>query len=426
MANNGDTTTTLSNFFKQRYRQHMGSEVQRASALTELIAKRGRKIEVGGASLNTIWCHEKGEGVGIAAGTEGGDFPLALPGSALQFSLGLAHIFATVEWTGLSLAMGTGEKNAFFMGNLVKRKAKELKNKVKKFVARQSVWDGTDVLCQVGTVSGTTNGYFTIKSGGCPIHFFEIGDKLTARDAASSGTEQLTNAATGAGVVVDIDYINGRVYLADVSGLAADDYIAWSGFYDATVINGLRGLIDSSGSVQGVNRATAGNFLAQAYELPGASGALTSSLIDELRDTVSDLTDLRDGSYTTVWAGNRKMRRWATLAAVGQNRFADLDLTLGVASIKVGDKDGPKTFIEDPYLIDAEIYAICPEKFVWAYPQGMEGGYFVENNGSVIFQKTGATAGNWADAQQSLYVWRGNIGCDDFRCQGKLTTFVSP
>lgn len=419
----GETTTTLANFYQTKYRDVMNSDVPKASKTSMMIFSKARKIELGGTSLNTTWAHQTAEGIGFGTLTEGGDYPTAGYDSAQNPTLAMAHFAASVKWSGHALAAGSSTR--YDGKKLIKKKLTALTEATKRYLARMFMWDSTSILCQAGTVSGTTNGYFTIKSGGCPIHFFEPGQVVTFRDASSGGTEQLTNAATGGGRVVGIDPQLGRVYLADISGGAGDDYIAWSGVYDTTVVNGIRTLIDSAGTVQGINRATATNSFFRCIEFTDTD-ALGPSKIDELRDVVMDQAELRVGDYTTTWAGNRKTRRWAALSTIGQNRFADLDLSLGVPSVKINDKDGAKAFLEDPYFIDAELYAVCWDKLVIGYPENEAGGAPVMNGDSPLFQATAASGDGYADSQISYWTWRGNIGIDDARCQGKRTGFLSP
>jgi len=421
----GELVTTLTNFHQTKYRDILNSDVPRASKFSMVVWNRARKIDLGGTSLNTTWAHQTAEGVGFGAMTEGGDYPAAGYDSAENPTLSMTHLAASVMWSGHALA--AGNKTRYDGERLIRKKARALTEQVKKYVARMFMWDGTDILCQAGTVSGTTNGYFTIKSGGCPIHFFEPGQVVTFRDAASSGTEQLTNASTGGGRIVAIDPDLGRVYIADMTGGAADDYIAWANCYDATLPNGIRNLIDSGGTVMGINRANAAGAFLRSIEIDHASAAMNHSTVDELRDRVLDQAGLRGEKYATSWVGNRKMRRWATQATVGQNRFADLDLTLGIAQVHVNDKDGRKLFIEDEYIIDGELYAICPEKFVRGAPEGAEGGAEPVMNGqSPLFQATASSGVGYSDSQLQYVVWRGNLGIDEGRCHGKTTSIAAP
>lgn len=420
----GELLSTLTNFHQTKYRDILNTDVPRASKAAMLLFNRSKKIELGGTSLNVTWAHQTAEGVGFGPVTEAGDYPAAGYDSAENPTLSMTHFSTSVRWSGHAIA--AGNQTRYDGQRLIRKKSRALTNQMKKYIARLFMWDGTDILCQALAVSGTTNGYFTIKSGGCPIHFFEPGQVVTFRDAASSGTEQLTNSATGAGRVTGVDPDLGRVYLADMTGGAADDYIAWGNCYDATMPNGMRALVDSGGTVQGIDRSTAAGAFWRCIEIDHSSAGMTSTLVDELRDRIMDQAFLRNGKYMTTWLGNRKMRRWATQATIGQNRFADLDLTLGVAGVNINDKDGRKKFVEDDYLIDGELYAVTWDAFCLGTPEGEQGGKPVMNGNSPLFQATAASGSGYADAQLQYLVWRGNIGIDDARCQGKTTSIAAP
>jgi len=250
---------------------------------------------------------------------------------------------------------------------------------------------------------------------------------LTVRDAASSGTEQLTNAATGAGRIVAIDPDLGRVYVADWSGGSDDDYVSWANCYDKTMPNGIRNLIDSGGtSVMGIDRTAAAGAFLRCIEIDHASAGMTSTLVDELRDRIQDQADLR-GNYRTDWLGNRKMRRWATQTTRGQVRFADAEATsVGMSKVSVNDKDGRKEFVVDEYIIDGELYAVTWAKFCMGVPEGGRGAQPVMNGNSPLFQATAASGDGYSDSQIQYASWKGNIGIDQGRCQGKTTSIAAP
>lgn len=418
-----DTTTTAANFFKTHQRDFMSSDVPGISPLYGEIERAGKKIEIGGASNQTKWAAKSYDGVGIGSLSEGGDFPTPDSSAAINFTLSCSHLAFSSQWTGHLVAQGSSKRSSW-AGDYVKMKSKEIRNKVRSVIARLAASDGTGNFGQVSAVSGTTNGYITVT--GATVHMFNKGETLTIRDAASSGSEQLTGGA-GSGLIKDIDYVNNRVYLADVSGANANDYIAISGLYDATVPEGIQSIVAQTGTIQNVNRATVGNYLARAIYQDASSASLASSDVDELRDLVEDVRGLREGSYRSKWCGNRKMRRWAILATIGQNRFAGLDtLQLGTAKMKIGEKSGTQEFMVDQYLTDGDLYCIDPSKWFMAFPEGMKGGYALENNGSVFFQATAASGTGHSDSQYVYWIWRGNIGCDDFRAQGRRTNIVSP
>lgn len=429
----GDTLSTLTGFYQTKYRDVLNTDVPRASKVSMMLFNRARRIDLGGTSLNATWAHQTAEGIGFATGSEGGDFPAAGYDSAQNPTLAMCRFFASVRWSGSALKAGT--QTRFDGKKLIKKKLTALTEAQKRYLARMMMWNGSAILCQAGsTISATALGYFTIASGGCPVHFFEPGQVLTFRDATSSGTEQLTNAATGGGRVIGIDpnFQSGgatqpRVYCQDLTGAAAGNYIALAGVYDTTVVNGIRNLVDSTGTVQGIDRSLAVNSFFRCTEFDGTGFAMGPSRVDQLRDAVLDVAELRTGDYATTWAGNRKTRRWAALSTIGQVRFPSIDeMVVGTRSIKVNDKDGEKAFLDDPYFIDAELYAICWDKFVIGYPEGEEGGSPIMNGDSPVFQALASTGDGYSDSYLSYSQWSGNVGLDDARCQGKDTGFTSP
>ena len=416
----GDTSTTLANFFKTYYRDVMNSDVPNASNFGRMIEKEAREITAGGTSLNVTWNNESADGVGMGTLTDGGDYPAAQYSVPLQYSLGLSHLAFTVSFTGHAEAMGTSRRAGWLRMKLAKKKGKELRNKARSLLARFFMHDGTTTWGTISSIS--TN---AITPTGIPIHFFQKQEVVTIRDTASSGSEQLTGGA-GSGRITEVDEDAGVFHIADGTGAGANDIISISGIYDTTVPNGIRNLVDSGGTVQGVNRATVGNYMARAIEKDASSAPLSPSRVDELRDAIMDQAEKR-GEYRSRWVGNRKMRRWATLATIGQNRFADLDLSIGNAQMQINDKDGRKQFVEESYLPDGELYAVCAPKFVKSYPEGMKGGYPIERQGGgVLWQANASSGAGHADAQFMYWVVRCNLGCDDFRCQGKDTNLASP
>lgn len=419
-----DTTTTASNFYKTLYRDFMASDVPMASKLSRTLEKRAKHITAAGTSLNATWQHKSADGVGMTVLSEAGDFAQPVASVPKQMSLGLAHCQFTVGFTGHLEAQGKS-KAATWTGDYVKMKGRELRDKARSVWARFLLHDGTANFGQITAVSGTTNGYITVDTA--PIHFYVKQEELTIRDTASSGSEQLTGGA-GSGVIQDVDYINGRIYLADVSGAAIGDYVALANFYDSTVPNGIENIASASGTIQGLARATVGNFLAQATYVDAGSTALTADQVDSLRDTVEDIAGTRDdGGYNSMWVCDRQMRRWMALATIGYNRFAGLDMTLGTPSMKVGDRDGEKMVIEDPFVRSGKLFAICPDEWVIADPEGMKGGYPVVNgSGGVFFQGNAASGVGHADHKLMYWIWRRNAGCDNFRAQGQRDNIVSP
>lgn len=419
----GDLTTTLTELHKTFYRDFMQEDVPKCSALAERIMKN-KAEELGGASRNATWSIRNATGVGFGTLSQGGNYPAAGFMSAINPVVACVDFAATVQWSGHALSMGSSKDKTFLTKKLIRMELDDLRSKVKKYIARMLMWDGTDVLGQTATASGTTGGYFTLASGAAPIHFFEAGDTLTLRTAASGGTEKLTNAATGAGRILQVNEGLGRIYLTDATGLTAGggDYIAWANIYGNTVIQGLRLMIDSTGTVNGLSRATAANAALSCREIDLSNAPIGTSDFDRIRDVVWESGSLRETSYNLIWCGNAKTRRQLTASTIGQVRFGDIsDLQVGAPAVKVGDTKGTKEFVVDQYLIDGEVYCFDTKNIRPIYPEGMAGGYLKENgNGGYIFQANATSGVGHSDSELSYHIWRGNFLIDNCRHAGKL------
>lgn len=420
----GDTTTSAAGFFHQRFSDHLAKDTKYASEMLATIEAEAGEETAGGASLDVKWAHESYEGVGMAALAEGGDYATADPSKAVQPYLGLSHFSFAVDFTGHLEAQGATNKDGWVdAGSWRQKKANDLRMKRRSLLARFVMRDGSANWGQVAAVSGTTNGYITLT--GVSIHCFRKGETLTIRDLITAGSEQLTGGA-GSGLIVDIDYENSRIYMADVSGAAAADYIALSGFYDATVPNGIKNIVDADGTIQGMARGTVGNYMFQATEQV-VTGALGPSDADILRDAVEDVTDSHTGgNYNTRWCANRQSRQAMAAATIGQNRFTDLGLEMGVPKMKINDRNGQKTVIEDRLFEFGELYACDFGKWVKAVPSGAKGGYPVRNGNSLFWPATAASGAGYADKRIMYWVERRNWGARDFRCQGKRTGWTAP
>lgn len=425
----GDLLTTATNFHQTHYRDVANSDVPRASDAAQMIFTKAKRIPLGGTSLATQWEHELGEGVGTAVGSEGGDYPAAGYDSAINPTLTATTLFFSVRWSyGL---INAGSSTRYDKKKIIKKKGMALTSQAKKMIARYFMWNGNDILGQTAAASGTTNGYFTLASGACPIHFFEVGQTLNFYDGATGGSSVLTNAATGGGRITGIDPDLGRVYIADATGLTGGggDYITWANHYDKTVPNGIRTLVDSGDTVQGITRSGATGAVWRCIEIDRGSASLTASDWDELRDRVMDQAYLRDGDYTTTVLGNRKMRRWLIDVARGQVRFASLaGIGIGASKVNLQGTNGEKAMLEDEYLIDGELYAITWDKFVLGTPEGTDdnGMQPVMNGSSAFFQATAASGDGYSDSQLQYLRWCGNLGIDSARCMGKMVNIAAP
>ena len=425
MSGPGDFVADLQFVKKQFYDKDAKEDVPNASDFSQIMMKKGEKVDLGGLGLNKIFSSRSATGAVMSALSEAGSYPSPGFQSGIKPTLTLSHFVCAVGWTGHALSMGTSVEASFQRGSLIERNLTDLKEKLKRFYARMLMWSGTFILGQIAAVSGTTGGYLTMATGSAPKNFFEPGDYLTVRDMSTGGSEQLSNAATGAGRILQVrdDLDPFQIVLTDVTGAAAADYVAWLNLYDTTAIDGIRSMVDNTGTFMGLDRATGANASMRAY-VYGKGGASLSPLDpDKLRDEVAVRAELRNSDYKLMWVGSHQTRRSFIAATTGQVRFAGLaKQELGTPGIEVNDRDGTKPFIADQYMIDKEVYVVDASKIIHGSPEGMEGGQMVENNGSPIFQVPGTST--WTDAYRSYMTLRCAAGMIECRFSGKMTTFT--
>lgn len=419
-----DTVATLQEFFKQNYSNYLGDDLPSESDFAKMIANEGGEETCGGLGLDVMWTHKTGDGVGSGALTEGGAFPEATSSSAVNLKAALTHRAYTVNWTGHAEAMGDGEKMAWIEG-IATEKGQEIRDRATMEEARFALHTGSAILGQVTAVQAGglgANKYIVVD--GASIHFYQKGQKLTGRDLSTGGTEQFTSLSGTSGVlVVDVDYANGYVYVSNNSGIAVGDYIAWDGYYDATVPNGLQNLVSATGTIHNVNRATVGNSFAQATSY-AYDASVTSLTPDILRDLIKNVARPR-GSYKHIYALHPTVRQWFSTACVGMNRFADMQFKVGVRSVKVATEAGDQTWTEDSLLPTGKFWVVDPGKFARAYPKGMKGGYAKRVGNSTILPVYD-TGGALRDKSQMVWIVRDQRICRDFRPQGVGTGLTAP
>lgn len=427
MSGIGDFVSTIQELRKQVFDKEMKDDVPRASDVATMFMSKGRKIDLGGLGLNCKLAIRNATGAIAGALTEGGAYPSPGFQSGITPVMTCTHAVAAVGWTGHVIAMGSSEKASFDQMTEIKRSLSDLKEKMKRTIARFLMWSGTAVLGTTAAASGTTGGYFTLASGACPINFFEAGDIVTLRNATSGGTELLTNAATGAGRILQIldDLATPRVILTDATGATAGggDTIAWANFYDTTVIEGLRSMVLNSGTFMGLARATGANAAMRALLIDAGGASVQPNDPDRLRDKVWERAHLK-GEYNLKWICNPRTRRSFVETTRGMVRWASLEKQeLGTTTLNVNDKDGSKELMTDSYLIDGELFVIDPSKLLYGCPEGMEGAQVAENAaGSPVFQLMDASY--VYDKFRSYATWRGQYGLEECHSSGKFYNFT--
>lgn len=420
MAVTGDTLTTanlgLKTFFRKKLIRDIPDEVPFFTAIKD----KTKNVTVGGRSLQATWAIETQRGSGYNVFSEGGDLATPRAMAFANYTQTLAHYSVGFEFTGHLEAAGKSDPYTYIGGILMKL-TDETKRTMTRLLGISVMNDGTAVLGQITAIS--TN---VLTIGSTQIAWFEPGMFLTVRDTTTSGSEQLTSAQPASGKITAVDYANSTVEIADATGASVNDYVAIYGLYDQTLIQGIRSLVDNSGTVQGVDRSTAGNEFAESWELAAGGAAISESLIQQLNDLIFKFS--RHKKAPKYYLTDADSVRWAFLSLVGRQRYADTDgMVGGYETVKFHTGDGPRELIKDPNAYPAETYALCLDDFGLLRPETGTGSGWFEVGGNVLHAKTGSAAnGVYADAKQGWWIERIQLICDIFRNQAKLTGYVSP
>lgn len=423
----GDAVSLIAALRKSVFDKEATEDVIKGDEAMQVIISKARKIDLGGISLNATLAIRNASGFTPATLSEAGAFPTPGFQSGVSPTLTISHFAGAVGWSGHVLAMGKSQLMSFQTRDAIKQNLFDLKEGIKKLLLRMVAWNGTAIWGTTAAASGTTGGYITLASGSAPINFFEAGWTLTLRTATSGGAEKLTNAATGAGRILQVDDAVSppRIILTDATGATAGggDYVAVAGLYDTTVIDGLLNLVKNTGTVMGLDRTTGANAAMKAYLKDMGGAPLGRTDPDFLRDTVNDRASLRYG-YASTWLCNRRTRRSMTAASEGMVRFTAPDaISQGTPEMQVNDKDGTKAVKISTYVPDAYLFAVDPSKFVYGSPEGMEGPQMIENpGGSPVFMVPGTS--NWTDGYRSFVTLRCALGMEEFRASGVLYNFT--
>ncbi|TFG48514.1 MAG: hypothetical protein E4H38_06365, partial [Gemmatimonadales bacterium] len=403
-----NTMTTWSEAFQTDYHDVFVKQIYGQSKAATMIRNKGKKRTVGGSSFQAVWASNVTRGMGSSAlDTEGGDLAAGIADKADNYTLGVSQSSFSFEVSGklLSAARKKGPK---FFKNLMDEKMKNTLDNVQFFIAIHMFGDGTGNIGTINAVSGTTNGYITMNAPG--IRWFRRGMRITVRDTATSGSEQLTNqVASVAGEIVDEDRENDRIYCRDVAGAAANDYVALFNHYGATAPNGLKNIVSTTGTFQNIDRTAVGGFYAKAWVTDRGAVALAESDFMNLNNKVSQYANNVDS--VNVFVTDHASCVDLFTAIGDRHRYSDNEsMDVGFKTLKIHTPDGPKALMPEKLCYPGDVYALNPGKLVEVWPEGEQGGTWFDEDGNVLRPLTAATGQGYSDAWTASRIIRYNIG----------------
>lgn len=216
-----------------------------------------------------------------------------------------------------------------------------------------------------GASAGTTITLQTSTAGTnetTPTKYLQIGDTLLI------GTTAQIEAGTADTVVV-ASITSATVFEATAAVTVADnDVVARADVYDTTNsvytdITSLASLVNNTGTVQGVNKAT--NFWFQS-NVTDAAGALTLAQINNLANNTREFS-MNPGERFLI--GNQtQWNRYSALLTSTKTLFADTykgRLAGGTDGLVFYSPDGGLPFFIDNDVEDGKIYLIDPNGLAW-------------------------------------------------------------
>lgn len=421
MSITGDTLTTFTYALKVFQRDKLVSDIPNNVAFYKMIQGNINRQPVGGRSLTANWAVHQARNLGWGPLSEGGDFATPRTNSYVAYSLSLAHMNIGFEFTGHLEAAG-GKPDYAWIVNQSEQFAKDTKDAVTRLMAILLMLDGT---ANLGTISAVSTNIITLATG--QIAHFELGMRLTIRDTASGGTEQLTSAQPASGTITDVDYANNAFTVADAAGAVAGDVVALYEFYGATLPNGLRNIVGNTGTFQGVNRATAGNKFASSW-IRNVTVPLTDNLLIQTAHDVDKFS--RNAKHIgDIMLTDKDSERWYYLSKADQVRFNGETKILGgyeAVGVAIG-AGGKRWLMADANAWPGEVIMCgADDLFLLRPTSGLDSGWVENGAGGYLFQKTGSSAGGvMADAKDGWWVERYNIGCDNPRNMARVTGYAA-
>lgn len=424
MAFTGEDLSNFNLALKTFYVDETIDDVPNGVKFLKTIRGRMNERPAAGQSITATWAAQTAENLGWGALTEDGDFATPRKGTYKNYSLSVAHLNCGFEFSGHLEAAGTRKDANFFM-QLGEKFANDTKKSITLLMGILVTLDGTAVL---GTVLSVSSNTITMDTG--QIHNITLGMRLTIRSAATAGSELLSGSQPSSGTVTSVDEPNNKFTItsAATGSSLVGGYIAIYELYDTTLPNAIRNIVGTTGTFQGLNRATAGNELAKG-SVRADTGAIGDNMLIQAAHDVLKMTR-NESNPDWLAITDFDTTRWYYMTKADQVRWtADQKKIIGgydSIAISTGG-GGTVNLAADQRAWPGEVTILNPTDMGLLRPtSGLKSGWVENGSGGYLFQKTGSAAnGVYADAKQGWWVERYNIYNDRPRNTFRLTSYRS-
>lgn len=382
----GQNLSALSAVLKEDYLGPIREQVYLSHVLLNRLNKNEEDV---GGNEAVVPLHTGGNS-GIGARADGGTLPTAGGQQYATAKYTCAYNYGRIQFTGPTMKASRKDKYAFVKvaDSEVQGMTKDLKDDLN----RQLHGDGTGTLCLVNTdpSGGTTLTVDTpstmyLKKG----MYIDIVDpsSTTAGDARANAANLLISSKTSNTAVV----LSATIH-ADV---ADNDVVCRKGSYLLEMM-GLKGIVNTTGTIGGINRATAGNeyWKSNVYSNSGTLRKYTLDLMQEAWDGAEE-----EGGEISLLLTTRAVRRRYLALVRADGRFVNtMKMDGGFDALEYNGKP----FVVDRHCLPNRILFL-DESTLQIYR--MSDLDWMEEDGSVLSRVSGT------DAYEAVLYFYATMGC---------------
>ena len=379
----------LANFDKVLKIDYLGP-IRAQFAETHILLKRLERNEedVGGKTAYVPLHTTRNSGVGARA--DGGTLPTAGRQGYDNAQYNCAYNYARIEISGPTIAASRKNKYAF-----VKAVDSEIQGAVKDMrddVNRQLHGDGTGTLCLINGDPGTSNAYFDCDTPG--TMYLQKGMVIQLVDPASTTAGDFrTNV--GSKTITAKTSATRAACTAFHADAADNDLVVRAGNYLLEMM-GLRGIVNTSGTVGAINRGTAGNEFWRAQVL--SNSAVARKLTLDLMQQAWDLAEEEGGEISLILTNRIQRRKYLALVKADGRFVNTLTLDGGFTGLEYNEKP----LVVDRHCLPGRMYFVDETTLALYQMSDIE---WMEEDGAILSRVSGK------DAYEAVLYWYATLGC---------------
>lgn len=326
--------------------------------------------------------------------TDGGTLPAPGYQEYADAIISIKYHAGAMEITDQATRIAKGNEGAFV--NLLEEERKRLAKDMRKSINRQVFGDGTGLIATV-TTGGVAATALTLDT----TQYLRVGSRI---DVALKSSGALTNG--GSTVVTAINRTTKVITVSPaLAGTTPSD--STYGVYNTGAygleMDGLRSITNTTGTLHGINRATAGNEYWQGTRVAASGATAGESLFEQLADAIG----ANGEGDVEVFLTSRGVRRRLADTYQSTKRFVDakaVEIHGGYTAIMVNEIP----VIADDDVPKGWVFALRKDAFKWFQVDDPD---WLKSEDGVVFQLApGSVAGTDKAAWRAYFVWYAALG----------------